>query len=94
MVHFTFHMFATIVATNDCYGHYGGEMLDHSGDVWFLSVRPSSVKLWLIMWLNWVFFGWDTALDFSTVVVNILKSICPGALKPVLKFSTHMVTPK
>ena len=38
-------------------------------------------------------FGWDKALDFSTLLVNILnlKSICPGDSKPVLKLSTHII---
>ena len=48
-------------------------MLDHSGDVWFLSVRRTTLLSEVVAHyvVKYRVFGRDIALDLSTLVVNI-----------------------
>ena len=69
-------MFATIVATNDCYRHYGGvtlvekrlTILEMFCFFCCTTILSEVVAHYLV---KYRVFGRDTALDLSTLVVNI-----------------------
>ena len=85
-------MFDTIVARNinNFYGHYRRITLVEKCYTilemfCFLLYDPSTLlsEVVALFVVKYRVFDWDTALSFSTLVVNLLISTCPGASEPV-----------